>query len=546
MRLQSFRRAILLGAALSGANLTYAHAQSDTFALPQSVQAFGPEVTLQGAAQPTDTVTFQVALQLRDKDALDAKVARGERLTPAQLEADHLPSPAAYQAVRGWLTGQGLAVDQDTDDRLMLEVHGTAEQVSRALGVTLSRVSVGGRSYVATADTPHIPAALSPYVVSVNGLQPYQHMNRLGMSSTRMLRRSASAAPQETISGDYLPEGILRAYKAAGYLTQDGTGTTTAILIDTVPNTSDLTQFWSLAGSTQTLADVTFVKLSKTLPAASGEETLDTEWASSMAPASKVRVYAAGSLAFTALDVGFHRMLTNIKGGIAITQLSISLGACETGVSAGQVKTDEALLESLAAEGVSIFVSTGDQGATECGSGNGLHPAYYSTSPYVTAVGGTSLVLTASSETSPATIKSETAWSGSGGGISSLFAKPSWQSATSYAARTVPDVAAVADPNTGVVIVLNGQEEEVGGTSAATPIWAGLMSLVNQGRLVGGHSTLELLNSRIYPLVKTVNFRDTTRGNNGGYTAAVGYDLTTGLGSPVMNQLFETLLNSTP
>lgn len=543
---------IAAAATLLATAATGARAQG-VLALRDSVVAPDSSVTTLGAADPTAIVSFQVALRLRNKSDLDERLARGERLTAAELAARHLPEPGAYQAVRNWLTGQGLTIDRDTADRLMIEAHGTAAQVGRALGVQFAHVAVGGESFVATQQAPSVPAAIAPYVESVNGLQPYQRMHPLDFTapapSAAAATAAASPSPAIVISGNYFPAGILRAYKAAPYLTQNGQGTRTAILIDTFPNQSDLTAFYKLIGSSQTLSNIEFVKVaSGSLPAPSGEETLDTEWASGIGFASKVRVYAAGSLLFTALDAGFHAILSDLAAGVAIDQLSISLGSCESKIATGQINTDNSLLESIAAQGVSIFVASGDSGAHECGPSGGLHPAFYSTSPYVTAVGATHLIVTAKSNTAKkVTIKTETAWNdssgASGGGISGVFAKPAYQSGLSYAMRAVPDVAAVGDPATGVEIVLDGLDEEIGGTSASTPIWAGLMSLVNQARAAASLPTLGQLNPRIYPLLGSANFRDITKGNNGGYSAGPGYDLVTGIGSPIMNSLLPTLVS---
>ena len=203
------------------------------------------------------------------------------------------------------------------------------------------------------------------------------------------------------------------------------------------------------SGPVSSQSDIEFEQVGTAKPAPSGEETLDTGWASSMAPGSIVRVYATGTLAFTALGTGLEAILADTKNGTPIQQLSIS----------------------------------------------------------------------------------------------QVFAKPSWQYSLSYPRRAVPDVAAVGDPQTGVIIILDGQQEEVGGTSASTPIWAGLMALVNQGRLQAGSPSLGLLPPRLYQLAGTANLRDVTKGSNGGHKAGIGYDLTTGLGSPVMSQLFYTLLN---
>lgn len=550
---QFIKRRAEFGACLAaslavGAQISAAHAQG-AVALVESVVPFGREVITLGAAEATATVSFQVALRLRDQAGLDATLQQRRTLTSAELAGRHLPTAGAYKAVRDWLTSQGLSVDRDTDDRLMIGVQGPVLQVSRALNVTFTRVAVGGQTFVAAQQAPTVPAALAPYIESINGLQPYQDMERLGYASrapSAAYSGSVSAiSPAITITGNYYPAGILRAYKALPYLTQSGHGTRTAILTDTFPNKTDLTSFYRLIGSSQTLANIEFVKVaSGALPAPSGEETLDTEWTSGIGFHSKVRVYASGSLAFTALDAGFHAILSDLSKGIAINQLSISLGACEPGIAQGQINTDNSLLKSITAQGVSIFVSSGDSGAQECGAGDGLHPAFYSTSPYVTAVGGTHLIVTATSSTSTTvTIKSESGWSGSGGGISGVFAKPSYQSALSVGKRAVPDVAAVADPATGVDIVLNGFVEEIGGTSASAPIWAGLISLVNQARFAAGLKAVGQLNPRIYPLLGTTSFRDVTAGKNGGYSAAAGYDLVTGMGSPIMKDLLPTLVS---
>ena len=119
------------------------------------------------------------------------------------------------------------------------------------------------------------------------------------------------------------------------------------------------------------------------------------------------------------------------------------------------------------------------------------------------------------------------------------------QSGLGLTGRGVPDVAADANPATGVAIVLNGQIQVFGGTSVATPIWAGLMGLVNQARLAAGKSTLGMLNPRLYRPAPEASFRDITVGNNG-FPALVGYDLVTGWGAPRMSILLPDLKAQTP
>ncbi len=215
----------------------------------------------------------------------------------------------------------------------------------------------------------------------------------------------------------------------------------------------------------------------------------------------------------------------------------------------GPFLTDEYYNAILTSLGASVLVASGDSGSTGCFPVNGSLAKvadFPATSPDVTAVGGTTLVLNANGS-----VSSETGWSGdgslggSGGGLSSVFPTPSYQSSLELPSRGVPDVAADANPATGVTIVLNGTDVVFGGTSVATPIWAGLMGLVNQARLAAGKSTLGLLDPRLYRPRPEAAFRDITVGNNG-YPAEVGYDLVTGWGAPRMNIMLPDLKAQTP
>ncbi len=183
--------------------------------------------------------------------------------------------------------------------------------------------------------------------------------------------------------------------------------------------------------------------------------------------------------------------------------------------------------------GVTFLASSGD-------SGSGT--IYPSASPYVISVGGTSLYLG-----SGTSYGSESAWSGSGGGLSPYESRPTYQNGVENVVgnqRGVPDVSADADPNTGVWVYDSyaGGWYEVGGTSVATPIWAGLIAIADQGRTSIGEGTLDSIQTltALYGLPAS-DFHDITSGNNGGYSAGPGYDLVTGLGSPIANLLVPAL-----
>jgi kumamolisin len=517
------RRAVLAASVLAA--LAYGGpAFSQSVRLTESATPFARGVRVIGEADPAAIVHFQVVLRLRDRAGLEADIARGHTSTPAELEAAHLPLAADHEAVLAWLRGQGLTIEATVPSRMTISASGRADLVARALGVHFAHIVSEGQDYVAADSAPAIPAALAGIVLAINGLQPQLHAHTLHVLTTP----KAGTTP-------YLPSDLLNAYTATAAGT--GAGTTTAIVIDTLPKTKDLTSFWSIAGVPQSLSNITLIQvIAGKLPALSGEESLDTEYASSIAPASQVRVYAAQSLKNSALDTTFQRVITDLQGGTKITQVSISLGECETDISKAEAATDDQYFATMTSLGASVFVSSGDSGSHECSGSNKNVPSFYSTSPHVAAAGGTTLKVSGTKE------KSETAWSGSGGGLSTIFAAPAYQSGLGYSARAVPDLSADANPNTGVLVIVGGKQEQIGGTSVASPVLAGLIGLINAQRIAAGKDTIGLLATPIYPLLKTANFRDITKGNNGGYTAGVGYDLVTGIGTPLLKTLLPTLL----
>ena len=300
-----------------------------------------------------------------------------------------------------------------------------------------------------------------------------------------------------------------------------------------------MTQFWSDNSISQSLSNIEKVAVVNNIPTTpDGEESLDVEWSSSIAPQSKVRIYATGNLTFVNLDKGFQKLIADLSSQPTLHQLSISLGACEAQISPSQKQTDSQFLATIASQKVTVFVSSGDSGSQgSCSSDKGVE--YLASDPNVTAVGGTSL------DAPSGVIDSETAWSGSGGGISSFFNRPSFQVGPSLPRgklRLVPDVALEADPNTGVYLVVDGVVYIVGGTSFSAPAWAGFNALINQARVDRQKSPLGLLGPRIYRLLKTSSFRDITSGNNGAFSAQPGYDQVTGIGVPRVNTLLRTLV----
>jgi kumamolisin len=159
-------------------------------------------------------------------------------------------------------------------------------------------------------------------------------------------------------------------------------------------------------------------------------------------------------------------------------------------------------------------------------------------SPWVIGVGGTALHLNGSGQ-----VASETGWTGSGGGVSKVFGRPPFQNQPTIVGqgRLVPDVSLLAAPETGVYVRINGQDDQIGGTSLSAPIWAGFCALLNEARTKANKPRLPFLNPLLYPLAGGDSFRDIKAGNNGGFKAGPGYDMVTGLGVPHVKNLLNKL-----
>jgi kumamolisin len=223
--------------------------------------------------------------------------------------------------------------------------------------------------------------------------------------------------------------------------------------------------------------------------------------------------------------------------------ISISWGGPESSWTQQAMTAMDAACQSAAALGITITAAAGDDGATDGGKGNNVD--FPASGPHALACGGTKL------DANGATIVSEVVWNelankegATGGGVSNVFALPSWQvnahvpaSSTATGGRGVPDVAGDSDPATGYQIRVDGQTFVIGGTSAVAPLWAGLVAVANQqlGTKVG------YLQPAIYAAKAASAFNDITLGNNGAFKAGPGWDACTGLGTPITNKLIPLL-----
>ncbi len=262
------------------------------------------------------------------------------------------------------------------------------------------------------------------------------------------------------------------------------------------------------------------------------ETALDVEYAHAAAPGANILLVEAKSDSLDSLlgAVDYARQQAGV------VSVSMSWGTSEW---PGETNYDSLFTTPAGHQGVTFVAATGD-------SGSKGGPAWPAVSPNVVAVGGTSLQMASGSTTGG----QESGWSGSGGGMSWYEAEPSYQKgvqSTGY--RTGPDVSLSADPRSGVYVYdsYDGGWFTMGGTSAATPIMAGLIAVADQGRALQGNSSLDGPTQTLpalYGAAKTnysANFNDITTGSNG-FRAGRGYDLVTGLGSPHAPGLVATLM----
>jgi kumamolisin len=264
---------------------------------------------------------------------------------------------------------------------------------------------------------------------------------------------------------------------------------------------------------------------------------LDLEILHSVAPGAKLVVYLSAP-DFGHGDRAFDQMVTDHLGSI----ISESLGSCEPETPSGARNTYASVQDRAVALGMSHFVASGDNGAFTCGLDQSPAGSFPSTLPTVTAVGGTSVF-----ESQQGVYYKEYAWgspidqSGGGGGASQFYAAPTYQGnekqSNGHGQRQVPDVAADADPSTGFHIIFGGKDGQAGGTSAATPLWAGTVALINQDLKQKGLREVGFANPALYWMGENSTklnprpFHDVAAGNNLGFDAATGWDFATGWGS---------------
>ncbi len=506
----------------------------------------------------TNRMDLAIELPLRNADELGqllhqlydpASPNYHRYLTPEQFTERFGPTEGDYQAIVAFAATNGLRVTTRHPNRMLLGVNGATADVEKALHLKMHvyQHPTEARTFYAPDAEPTLDLAVG--VLSISGLDNYALP--LPRFVHRPLNRAQKASPELGSGPDgisYMGKDFRAAYVPDTTLT--GSGQTVGLLQFDGYTANDIAYYETKAGlPSVTLSNVLLDGFSGQ-PSGSGGEievSLDIEMAISMAPGlSKVIVYEAGN------HIGyFHDILNRMANDNLAKQLSCSWYI----PNGGPDPVAEQIFQQMAAQGQSFFVACGDSDAY-----TGLIP-FPGDSPNVTEVGGTTLTTSGPG----GAWMGETVWNrgndvGTGGGISTSYAIPSWQTNVSMTAnkgsttmRNIPDVAMTAD---NVYVRADGRDHNLGGTSCAAPLWAGFTALVNQQAVMSGRPTVGLINAALETIgsspAYTACFHDITIGNNtsiyspNNFFAVAGYDLCTGWGVPAGQRLISALATPDP
>jgi len=581
-----------------------------------------------GAADPNASIGFRLYLGWNNASAVEALAksvsdphssAYGQYLTPAQFRQQFAPSQSQVGAVQSWLRSQGFNVEYTPQNNHYVSAEGTVAQAQTAFGANFGMYSVDGLTVRSPSADVSVPSSLAGVVEGVIGLDDsaqFVHTNHIGGDAPPPAA-FVTGTPCSAYWGEkqavgftnpygagtlpyapcgYTPDQIKGAYGISGY---DGSGQTVAIIdAYAAPTIAQDVNQWStnrglptMQGNqlTQVVAPGTYhhpERGQKQDPQGwYGEETLDVEAVHGMAPAANI-VYVGAPNNFQDLDAALNHVVDKHLAQIVTNSYGFNTELLPPGV----IKPYEDTIIQGFVEGIGIYFSSGDN------NDESLVVGYRTTdwpasSPFVTAVGGTSLAVGASNnylfETGWGSTTSSwtgTAWSptapgdwlyGAGGGVSQIFAEPSYQTgvvpnsvfaAQGLTGRAVPDICAFADPNTGYIIgetqtfpdgSVKYDESRIGGTSLSSPIMAGIMALADQAHgsphgfanplfysLAGSASYHDIVSPASTVAVVRTNFNNSVDASGGlsyrlrtmnqtlSLQTTPGYDDVTGLGTP--------------
>lgn len=483
--------------------------------------------------KPSPDEILQITLVLRRKD--DAPNTPLGRLSHQQFEKVQGAEPGDIEAVEQFAHEQGFSIVRTDASARSVTLAGKFSAMANAFGADVDLRRVNGKTIRTRQGSLWLHSLLEDKVIAVFGFD----QRPVARPHHRVMRRT-----DQTVS--YTPLQVASAYS---FPVNKGVDQTIALIeLGGGYSTSDLNSYWQQLNLPPVNVIAIGVDGATNSPSgdpesADGEVTLDIEVAGAVAPSAKIAVYFSPNT-----DQGFYDCIAaavhdKVRNPSVV---SISWGMPEDRWTGQSMNAFNALFHDAALLGISVCVASGDSGSSDGEQDNADHVDFPASSPWVLACGGTNLALSADGK-----IQSETVWNdgslggATGGGVSQHFSKPSYQAganvpvpvASNPTGRGVPDVAGNADPASGYIIYLDGEQTVIGGTSAVAPLWAGLIALLNEkiGKPVGW------LNPKLYSKAASKALRDVTSGNNGDFYAHVGWDPCTGLGTPIGTAILKML-----
>ena len=479
-------------------------------------------------------------------------------LTPAQYADRFGVSPSDIARIEQWLRSQGLAIAAIAQGRSWIAVNGSAAQFESAFGTEIHQYAADGKTHFANATNPSVPAAIAGLILSIRGLDDFR------------LKPHAMKPKYTSGSGNHYlgPNDIAAIYDIAPAYNAgiNGSGQRLVIAGQSDVPTSDLTNYANYFNMPANLPQMILIPNSPDPGISSGdreESDLDLEISAAVARNAAI-IFVYSEDVMTSVQYAIDQNLAPV--------ISVSYGSCEQ-ESFPSALTIQSWAQQANAQGITWFDASGDDGAADCNDSQnpGLAVDTPASVPEVTGIGGTAFADTSGTywgasngsyglsalgyipETSWNTSAADGEPSASGGGLSTVFQKPSWQAGPGVPAnnaRNVPDISFNADPDHDGFIVFSDDQNSpqvYGGTSCGTPLMAGIAALLNQYQQTAG---LGNINPNLYALAQSNPsvFHDITTGNNVvtaqfdcrhgcptpdpvGYYAGPGYDNVTGLGS---------------
>jgi len=532
---------------------------------------------LPGAAPTTaplnDGQVISVTVLLRRRAEVPAELIEGpQTITTTQLGERYGADPADAQLVAEVLGDYGLTVTEYHLESRRLKVSGTIAAMQLAFGTTLASVTSphpdgsGDIQHRYRTGSLSVPAQLSGIITAVLGLDDRPQARPQFRRHPQFGSRATTTDPADGTGPDKKKKPAtsgepLTALQVASFYQfpagSDGTGQAVAIIeLGGGYTASDLSTYFSGLGLSVPSVTPVGVDGGANSPGqeADGEVELDIEVVGGVAPGATQFVYFA-----TNTDQGFIDAISEaVHATPTPIAVSISWGQSEDQWSAQSRTAMDQAFADAATLGVTVTVAAGDNGASDDPSGQtSVHCDFPASSPHALACGGTTLI----GDTSSSAISSEVVWNelasnegAGGGGVSDVFPVPSFQASAGVPAaaasggggRGVPDVAGNADPVTGYLVVVDGQQEPIGGTSAVAPLWAGLIARLAQATGKRFGLLQPLLYAGVAPGTAQPGFNDIVSGDNGAYKAGPGWDACTGLGSPNGEALLTLLSGTTP